>query len=49
MKSAIYSGMESGWLRPIVGKQFPLEQAAQAHREIIESKGARGKMVLTVD
>lgn len=45
--AAILGGMEAGWLRPIVGKEFPLEDAAKAHEEIISGK-ALGKMVLTV-
>lgn len=44
----LYAGMEAGWLRPVVGSQYPLEKAAQAHQDIIESPGAAGKMVLTM-
>lgn len=44
--AAIKAGAESGWLKPIVGKTFPLSQAADAHREIIEGQGATGKIVL---
>lgn len=43
-----YAGMEAGWLRPIVGAQYPLDDAAQAHHDIIESSGAAGKIVLTM-
>ncbi|KAM3605510.1 uncharacterized protein V6R79_026453 [Siganus canaliculatus] len=43
-----YSGMESGWLRPIIGAKYPLDKAAQAHQDIIESSGATGKIVLTM-
>ena len=32
---AIQAGMETGWLRPIVGKEFSLVQAAAAHEDII--------------
>ncbi len=45
--AAIQAGMEAGWLRPIVGKEFKLEEAARAHEEVIGGK-ALGKMVLTV-
>uniref|UniRef100_A0A8C7Y6T5 Crystallin, zeta (quinone reductase) n=1 Tax=Oryzias sinensis TaxID=183150 RepID=A0A8C7Y6T5_9TELE len=44
----LYAGMEAGWLRPIVGSHYPLEKAAQAHHDIIESPGAAGKIVLTI-
>uniref|UniRef100_UPI003AAFA0D6 quinone oxidoreductase isoform X2 n=1 Tax=Centroberyx gerrardi TaxID=166262 RepID=UPI003AAFA0D6 len=46
--AALYAGMEAGWLRPVVGRQYSLEMAAQAHHDIIECPGAAGKMVLTV-
>ncbi|XP_044077076.1 quinone oxidoreductase isoform X2 [Siniperca chuatsi] len=44
----LYAGMEVGWLRPAVGSQYPLDKAAQAHQDIIESPGAAGKIVLTM-
>ena len=47
--AAIQAGMEAGWLRPIVGKEFTLGQAAVAHEEIINGPGALGKLVLNVD
>ena len=45
--AAVQGGMEMGWLRPIIGKEFPLKEAAQAQQEVIAGK-ALGKMVLTV-
>lgn len=36
---------EGGAVRPIVGAEFPLEQAAEAHR-LIESRQSTGKVVL---
>lgn len=47
--AAIRGGAEAGWLKPIVGKQYPLSNAAAAHKEIMEGSGALGKMVLTVE
>ncbi|XP_056276842.1 quinone oxidoreductase [Pseudoliparis swirei] len=44
----LYAGMEAGWLRPVVGAQYPLADAAQAHHDIIECLGAAGKTVLIV-
>lgn len=46
---AIQTGIENGWLRPIVGKSFTLDNASQCHHDIIFGKGALGKSVLTVD
>lgn len=45
--AAIFDGLEKGFLKPIVGKTFPLEQAVEAHRAVIEEK-AFGKIVLSV-
>ena len=45
---AIQTGAEAGWLRPIVGKQYPLEEAAQAHHDLMYGSGAIGKMVLLI-
>ncbi|XP_051867761.1 quinone oxidoreductase isoform X2 [Pristis pectinata] len=46
--AALLAGMEVGWLRPVVGPEFPLEKAALAHEEIMKGSGARGKMILTM-
>jgi NADPH2:quinone reductase len=42
---ALYAGLESGTLRPIIGKKFPLAKAADAHVALMES-GAYGKILL---
>ncbi len=44
---AIYKGLSEGYLSPVVGKEFTLEQTPEAHREVIESK-AFGKIVLKI-
>lgn len=41
----LVAGLEEGTLKPIIGREFPLEQAAQAHIAVMES-GARGKIIL---
>ena len=43
--AAMATGLENGTLRPVVGKELPLAQAAQAHKDIMTS-GAFGKIVL---
>jgi NADPH2:quinone reductase len=43
--AAIAAGLENGTLRPIVGKELPLGDAPQAHRDVM-SAGAHGKIVL---
>ena len=44
---AIFAGLESGDLKPIVGRQIPLERAFEAHEQVLEP-GAHGKIVLTI-
>ena len=43
--AALVAGLENGTLRPVIGKEFPLADAAEAHRAVMES-GALGKIVL---
>jgi NADPH2:quinone reductase len=43
--AALVAGLENGTLRPVIRKEFPLADAAQAHRAILET-GAVGKIVL---
>src|SRR6266513_646696 len=43
--AALVAGLENGTLRPGIGKEFPLTEAAQAHRAVMES-GSLGKIVL---
>ena len=46
--AAIQAGILNGWLRPAVGKVYPLEKASDAHVDIISGPGALGKLVLEV-
>jgi NADPH2:quinone reductase len=43
--AALYAGFENGSLRPIVGKEIPLAEAARAHKEVL-APGASGKIIL---
>lgn len=43
--SALVAGLENGTLRPVVGRELPLEEAPRAHQLILEP-GAYGKIVL---
>lgn len=43
--AALVAGLENGTLRPVISKEFPLADAAQAHRAVLEP-GAVGKIVL---
>ncbi|KAL2772360.1 quinone oxidoreductase isoform c [Daubentonia madagascariensis] len=46
--AALQAGMEVGWLKPVIGPQYPLEKVAQAHENIIDGSGATGKMILVL-
>jgi len=43
--AAIHAGMMNESLNPVIGKELPLADAAQAHKEVMEP-GAYGKIVL---
>ena len=43
--SAIFAGLKSGALNPVVGIEMPLAEAAKAHQQVMEP-GAKGKIVL---
>ncbi|XP_078606467.1 zeta-crystallin-like isoform X9 [Branchiostoma floridae x Branchiostoma japonicum] len=45
--AALYAGFTQGTLNPVVGREYSLEQAPEAHKDIIETK-AMGKVVFTV-
>lgn len=46
--SEIQAGLEGGWLNPVIGHEYPLNDVAEAHREIISGTGAKGKIVLLI-
>jgi NADPH2:quinone reductase len=43
--AGLTAGMSNGTLRPVVGKEMPLAEAARAHKEVMESH-AFGKIIL---
>jgi NADPH2:quinone reductase len=43
--AALVAGLENGTLRPVIGEEFSLADAAQAHQAMMKS-GAMGKIVL---
>jgi NADPH:quinone reductase-like Zn-dependent oxidoreductase len=46
-KQFIYDGLESGVLKPIIDRTFPLESIVEAH-QYMESNQQKGKIVVTV-
>ena len=45
----IQAGIASGDINPVIGQRFTLEQAAQAHDDILNNKGTLGKSVFTIE
>ena len=47
---ALYEAMEQGGLAPIVAKAFPLEEAREAHKEVVDAAagGKAGNVVVVV-
>ena len=49
MGAFMSKGQADGWLQPVVGQQYPLEQAADAHVEVIAHRTVTsGKIVLNM-
>jgi len=48
MGAAIVAGIESGWVNPVINKEYTMDEVQQVHYDIIHSKGAKGKLVLRV-
>ena len=46
-KSYIYDGIQSGTLKPIIDRTFPLEEIVKAH-QYMESNKQKGKIVVTI-
>lgn len=44
--AGLIAGMENGTLRPVVGSELPLKEAAQSHINVMKPSGAHGKIVL---
>ena len=39
-------GLKQGNFKPVLGQVYPLEQAAQAQKDIIQNTGALGRLTL---
>ena len=46
-RSYVYDGLQSGALKPIIDRTFPLDSIVDAHR-YLESNRQKGKIVVTV-
>lgn len=43
---SILQGIDEGWVNPVIHKTYSLHDASQAHKDIIHSEGAQGKLVI---
>jgi len=43
--AALFAGLENGTLKPVVGREMPLQDAPKAHVAVLE-RGAHGKIIL---
>lgn len=48
IQAGMHAGLENGALNPVVGKEFPLAEAAKSHVAVMQP-GARGKIVLNCE
>lgn len=46
MAAHLQSGFKQGYLKPLLGQIYALEETAQAHTDIIHSSGAHGRITL---
>ena len=44
------AGQETGWVKPNVGREYSIEDAENAHVDVINQSGAsKGKLVLNIN
>ena len=46
--SSLVNGIDLGWVNPVINREYNLEETQEAHRNIINSKGAKGKLVIKI-
>jgi NADPH2:quinone reductase len=44
----LQNGLQKGYFKPLLGKIYPLEQAAQAHTDVIYNSGTCGRLTLKI-
>ena len=44
----IEKGINDGWINPVIHSEYDMENIQKAHQDIIESKGAKGKLVMKI-
>lgn len=46
LSEGVIEGINAGWVTPVVDREYTLEEAGKAHHDIINSKGAKGNLVV---
>ncbi|CAC5384480.1 qor [Mytilus coruscus] len=46
MNASIQTGMQKGWVKPHIGKEYSLNQSSAAHNDVINNTGTQGKLVI---
>lgn len=46
---AVIKGIEDGWLDPVMDRTYPLGDAKASHHDIMNSKGAKGRLIINPD
>ncbi|XP_042856364.1 quinone oxidoreductase-like [Penaeus japonicus] len=48
LSTQVVKGITDGWVKPVIDSVYDLEKAGEAHDAVINSKGAKGKLVVRV-
>jgi NADPH2:quinone reductase len=48
MAAHLQSSFKLGYLKPLLGRIYSLEEAAQAHTDIIHGTGAHGRITIKI-
>jgi len=48
MNAYLQDGLKNGYLKVLLGKIYPLEEAAQAHTDVIYNSGTYGRLTLKI-
>ncbi|GAB6025151.1 hypothetical protein CHUAL_010574 [Chamberlinius hualienensis] len=46
MTAGISGGIEAGYIKPVIDKQYSIDDVTKAHVDVINSTGAKGKLIL---
>jgi NADPH:quinone reductase-like Zn-dependent oxidoreductase len=44
----LQQGLKHGYLKPVLGRIYPLEEAAQAQTDVVSNNGTYGRLTLKI-